>query len=162
MKSKLLPLSLAALILLNVVLIFILIKKPHQNKEHHPERDFLTEQLQFSEGQKEKFLLLDEIHKEKMMNITHKIRAQKDILFNSFSDENINIDSLANITGSLEAQKELEVFHFFKKVREICSNEQQEKFDKIIKKALKGGGARPPRNNGNPPPREGGMPPPPR
>ncbi len=162
MKPKLLPLSLAALILLNVVLIFMLIKKPHQNKAHHPERDFLTEQLQFSEDQKEKFIQLDEIHKEKMRSLSHRISEQKDILFNSFNNENINIDSLAKISGSLEAQKELEVFHFFKKVRKICSKEQKVKFDKIINSALKGGGSRPPRNNGNHPPREGGMPPPPR
>ena len=91
MKSKILPIVLIILILLNGVLIFVLIKKPHQNNNYQPERNFLIEQLQFSEDQKEKFIELDKIHKESMISLSHKIRKQKDILFNSFGDESINI-----------------------------------------------------------------------
>ena len=161
MKSKLLPSLLIMLILLNGVLIFMLIKKPHQNNEHPPERAFLTEQLQFSENQKEVFENLDEIHRETMMDLDKIIRKQKDILFNSFGDEDINTDSLIKKNGELQIKKEQEVFRFFKSVRKICTPAQQEKFDEIINKAIKGaGGERPPRNDDRRPPREGGMPPP--
>ena len=61
MKSKLLPLLLVVLIALNGVLIFMLIKKPHQNKKVRTEKNFLLQQLQFSESQESKFLILDEI-----------------------------------------------------------------------------------------------------
>ena len=161
MKSKLLPALLIILIVLNGFLIFMLIKKPHQNREHLPQRTFLTEQLQFSEKQKEVFENLDETHRETMMDLDKKIRKQKDILFNSFGSDDVNTDSLIKKNGELQVQKEVEVFRFFKSVRKICSPEQQEKFDKIINKALKGaGGEKPPRNNDRRPPREGGMPPP--
>lgn len=138
MKSKLLPLVLVILILLNVVLIFVLIKKPYQKKKNQPEKNFLIEKLQFSEKQKEAFYVLDDNHKQKMSALSHKIKIQKDILFNSFGDENINIDSLIAITGNLEGKKELEIFNFFKSVRKICSTEQHEKFDEIIQKAIRG------------------------
>ena len=161
MKSKLLPAILVILIVLNGVLIFMLIKKPHQNREHPPQRTFLTKQLQFSEKQKEVFENLDEIHRETMMDLDEKIRKQKDVLFNSFGDDTINADSLIIKNGDLQIKKEKEVFRFFKSVRKICTPKQQEKFDEIIDKALKGaGGERPPRNDDRRPPREVGMPPP--
>lgn len=160
MKSKFLPVLLVILILLNGALVFILIKKPHQKKVNHPERNFLTEQLKFSENQKEKFIMLDELHKQNMESLSYQLKKQKDILFNSFGKDQIDIDSLVNITGGIESQKDLEVFSFFKSVREICTTEQQQKFDVIINKAIKGGQQGPPRNGKNHPPREGGMPPP--
>lgn len=162
MKSKLLPILLVVLIFLNVFLIFMLIKKPHLNRKENAERNFLIEQLQFSEGQQEKFKSLDNIHRDRMMNLEFSIRKQKDILFNSFADKTLNVDSLVRVAGNLEIKKELEVFNFFKEVRKICNPEQQKKFDAIIKEAIKGGDSRPPRNNENHPPNREGMPPPPR
>ena len=160
MKSKLLPALLVILIVLNGVLIFMLIKKPHQKKQHHSEREFLTEQLQFSENQIEKYRNLDEIHRETMVDLDHKLRKQKDILFNSFGDESINVDSLIALNGNLEVKKEAEVFRFFKSVRKICNKEQQEKFDEIINKALKGGKPGPLKDGGKHHPQGDRMPPP--
>lgn len=157
MKTKLLPILLLLLIVLNGFLIFMLIHKPHQNIKSRQERNFLIEELQFSENQKDKFIDLDDLHRENMMSFENEIRKTKDILFNSFSDETIKIDSLSTVIGTLQTKKELEVFRFFKSVRKICTAEQQEKFDKIINKAIKGGNQRPEQG----PPSNGGMPPPP-
>lgn len=154
MNSKLLPVLLILLVLLNGVLIFLLINKPHQNKRLKQERNFLIEQLQFTDVQKDKFINLDDAHRQNMRSFEDKIRKNKDVLFNSFADEAINIDSLSTVIGTLQGKKEMEVFDFFKAVRKVCTSKQREKFDKIIKKALKEG------NQG--PPREGEMPPPPR
>ena len=154
MKSKLLPILLFLLMLLNGVLIFMLINKPHEKRKDRPERNFLTEQLQFSDTQKEQFVELDKLHRVNMMGIDKAIKEQKDVLFNSFSKENFNLDSLTNKIGFLEGKKEAEVFSFFHKVRTLCNLNQAKKFDKIIKKALKGGERRPPRE-GRMPPAEG-------
>ena len=154
MKSKLSPVLLVLLVVLNGVLIFMLINKPHENRRPKEERNFLIEQLQFTDVQKDRFINLDDTHRENMRSFEDEIRKNKDVLFNSFSDETINIDSLSSVIGTLQGKKEMEVFGFFKSVRKVCTRKQQEKFDKIIKKALKGG------NQG--PPREGEMPPPPR
>ncbi|WP_339662327.1 hypothetical protein [uncultured Polaribacter sp.] len=158
MKTKLLPVLLILLIVLNGVLIFMLINKPHQNLGSQQERNFLIEALQFSDNQKEEFISLDNLHKENMMSFENEVRKTKDLLFNSFSDETANIDSLSTVIGAIQTKKELEVFRFFKSVRKICNKEQQEKFDKIINKAIRGGSQG---QEQGPPPREGGMPPPP-
>jgi protein CpxP len=154
MKSKLLPVLLVILILLNGVLIFMLIKKPHENKRHQQEKNFLIEELQFTGIQKDKFLSFDTVHRENMMRLEQQIRKQKDVLFNSFSDGVVNIDSLGALIGELEGKKDIEIFSFFKSVRKICTKDQQEKFDKIISKALKGGKKGPPRGQRMPPPKD--------
>jgi protein CpxP len=154
MKSKLLPVLLVILILLNGVLIFMLIKKPHENKRHQQEKNFLIEELQFTDIQKDEFLSFDTVHREKMMRLEQQIRKQKDVLFNSFSDGVVNIDSLALLIGELAGKKDVEIFGFFKSVRKICTKDQQEKFDKIISKALKGGKKGPPRGRRMPPPKD--------
>jgi hypothetical protein len=161
MKSKLLPILLVMLILLNGVLIFMLIKKTHKNVAQNQERTFLANQLEFTEEQQIKFIHLDELHREAMRALEEQTRRHKDLLFHSFSDGAVNIDSLSQIIGKINGEKEVEVFRFFKSVREICTVEQQEKFDTIIEKALKGGQNGPPREGMNHPPMREGMPPPP-
>ncbi|MCL7764660.1 hypothetical protein MPF19_14645 [Polaribacter sp. Z014] len=156
MKSKLLPILLFLLILLNGVLIFMLLKRPHENPRNNPQENFLTDQLQFSKTQKEDFKALDADHRDFMMSLEDTIKYQKDVLFSSFNKKDFNIDSLTVKIGLLEAKKDAEVFSFFNKVRVICTTEQAIKFDEIIKEAIRGGDQRPPNNRRMPPPRNDG------
>lgn len=167
MKLKLIPVLLVILMLLNGILIFMLIKKPHENQREFKQRNFLPEQLEFSEDQTKQFVSLDKTHRDFMMSLDKVIMTQKDVLFNSFQKEDFNIDSLTNKIGLLEAKKESEVFGFFKKVRTICNEEQAAKIDKLIKQALRGAGGEgrqrmPPPRDGEMPYHNEGMPPPPR
>ena len=151
MKLKLIPVLLVILMLLNGILIFMLNKKPHENKRPQQEKNFLIKKLQFTDIQKDKFLSFDAVHSENMRRLNQQIRKKKDVLFNSFSDGAVNIDSIGLHIGELVAKKDIEVFRFFKSVRKICSKDQQEKFDKIINKALKVGKKGPPRRRRMPP-----------
>lgn len=162
MKTKLLPILLGVLLVMNGILIFLLIKKPHENRRPNPNRSFLTEQLQFTKNQKEEFRELDKTHRGFMQEIDREIRQEKDELFSSYSDGNISPEKKINAIGTLEAKKEAEIHRFFSAVRELCKENQVDKFDNIIKQALKGGGRKPLRRKGdNPPPRRDfGMPPP--
>lgn len=159
MKSKLLPVLLIILIVLNGILIFMLIKKPHENRNFRPERLFLTEQLSFTESQKNQFRELDQIHRENLSDLDKQIIDQKDVLFSSFSKEKFNVDSISKVLGDLQGKKDAEVFRFFNKVRKLCTEEQVIKFDKIINQAIKGGDRRSPNREGEKPPREGNRPP---
>jgi hypothetical protein len=162
MKSKSLPILLVMLILLNGVLIFMLIKKSYKSGTQNKERTFLSKELEFTEDQQIKFIHLDELHREAMRTFEDQTRRNKDLLFNSYSDATVNVDSLSLIIGKINGEKEVEVFRFFKSVREICTEEQQEKFDNIIEKALKGGHNGPPRDGMNHPHGREGVPPPPK
>lgn len=160
MKTKLLPILLILLVLLNGFLIFMLINKPHERPSPNQKGNFLTEQLHFSDKQKKNFRLLDNTHRKAMGNFNQEVRRNKDILFNSFSKKGFNFDSIAKQIGSLEAKKEIEVYLFFSKVRTLCSEEQVKIFDNIVNKALRGKNERPQRGGRNHPPRKDGMPPP--
>ncbi|MGB0879272.1 MAG: Spy/CpxP family protein refolding chaperone [Polaribacter sp.] len=151
MKAKLFYTLLITLLITNAVLLFMLVKKPHQPKKG--ERNFLVKELKFDETQREQFHFLDRQHKENMMSYDHQIRQSKDILFNSFSNIKFSSDSISKRIGVLEGKKEQEIFTFFKQVREICTPKQVGKFDKIIKKALHKKHRRPPRRGNMPPPR---------
>jgi|TARA_B110001469_G_C9640659_1_gene322177 hypothetical protein len=145
MKSKLLPILLIVLIVLNGVLIFMLLKKPHEKgSQNRNQRNFLTEQLQFSVVQKEQFNTLEKPHKENVKAFDAEIRRNKDFLFRSFSKKNFKSDSITKILGTISGNKEAEVFHFFQKVRNLCNEEQLKSFDDIIMKALHNGNRRPP------------------
>ena len=161
MKSKLFPVLLVLLILLNGVLIFMLIKKPHQNKRPQQQKNFLIHQLQFTDNQKDTFLDFNRVHRKKMKHFDQQLRKHKDALFNSFSAGTLNIDSISVRIGTLEGAKEVEVFRFFTAVRKLCNKGQKQKFDGIIKRALKGPKKAPPRGGENHSPRDGRMPPPP-
>lgn len=163
MKSKLLPILLIVLIVLNGVLIFMLLKKPHEKgSQNRNQRNFLTEQLQFSVVQKEQFNTLEQPHKENMNAFDAQIKRNKNFLFRSFSEKNFNSDSITSTIGRIVAKKESEVFHFFQKVRNLCNEEQLKSFDDIIMKALHNGKRRPPMDERtqspmkrNHPPRDG-------
>ena len=164
MKTKLLVVLITVLVILNGVLIFMLVAKPHQRNNKPPARNFLINQLDFTEAQKKTFTELDEEHKDKMVHFERQIAHQKDALFSSFrtNDSNVNTRVIIERTSRLEVEKELEVFEFFKQVRTICTEEQKVKFHKIIKQALRGKRPGPPNRNGNGFPPERRMPPPPR
>lgn len=163
MKSKLLPILLIVFIVLNGVLIFMLLKKPHEKgSQNRNQRNFLTEQLQFSVVQKEQFNTLEQPHKENMNAFDAQIKRNKNFLFRSFSEKNFNSDSITSTIGRIVAKKESEVFHFFQKVRNLCNEEQLKSFDDIIMKALHNGKRRPPMDERtqspmkrNHPPRDG-------
>ena len=160
MKTKLLPILLIILVILNGVLIFMLIKKPHERGPHERgQRNFLTTQLHFSKIQKEQFRDLEAPHRGYMIELDTKIIQHKDFLFRSFSAEKFSPDSITRIIGSLEARKEAEVFHFFQKVRNICNEKQLKPFDEIIKKALSKGRRRAPHEGSSPRPMDRGHPP---
>ena len=140
MKSKLLPISLVVLIVLNGVLIFMLLKKPHEKEPHkRSQRNFLTEQLQFSIAQKEQFRDIESPHRDYMQALDAKMKNNKELLFRSFSKMNFSPDSVTTIIGNIAAKKEAEVFHFFQKVRNLCNENQLNAFDDIIMKALRNG-----------------------
>ena len=128
----------------------MLINKPHQQKKEGG--NFLVKELQFDENQRERFRFFDSQYREIMMNLDHEIRASKDVLFNSFSDSNFSADSISKRIGELEGEKGQEMFTFFKQVRNICTEEQALKFDKVIKKALHKKGEKPTGRGMRPPP----------
>ncbi len=82
MRKKVLYIFFVVLLVVNGVLLYMLIQKPHKksiSKDH-----FLTAQLQFDEDQEDRFHFFDREHRKQMRRIDVQIRTAKEELFNSF------------------------------------------------------------------------------
>ncbi|MEP3836067.1 MAG: hypothetical protein ABJM36_00370 [Algibacter sp.] len=144
--SKKLPLYILLVFLIVVNGFFLysyLGEGPKNNaKEPMPPKMFLAKELGFDVSQKARFDVLDKRHHERMQNIASEIRVLKDDMFNGFSDATFkesNIIAITKLIGEKEAAKDLEVFRYFRKIKAICNTEQKEKFNKILKDALRRG-----------------------
>ena len=136
MGKKILYTFLVVMLIINVVLLYLIIDK-RLGKEPSKGQTFLTEQLNFTEAQKDKFLRLDQEHHRKMMQLDDELNNMRELLFQSFDEEKKFVDALTMKMGELETEKFDELFSFFGKVRALCNEDQTEKFDKIIQEVLK-------------------------
>ncbi|WP_298551080.1 hypothetical protein [uncultured Algibacter sp.] len=152
-KNLLLYILLVFLIVVNGFFLYNYLGRGEQEQElqeRKPPIAFLGKELGFDDAQKEEFRALTRTHRRKMRGISDDIRGWKDDLFKGLSDDSltdIDTEALAYLIGQSEAAKDLEVLRHFKQVRELCNDQQKEKFSKIIKDALRHGS----REQGPPP-----------
>ena len=162
-------------VLLYILLIFLVIvngfflfnygtasKKTNQGEPNRP-FNFITKELKFDDVQQQKMEILSKAHHQKMRATSNAIKKLKDALFNSLSQPDVKenyIDSITTLIGNNEKEKDLEIFHHFKDIQNICNDKQKKKFKRIISDALHRAGGRGQRslhergdNNGAPPPK---------
>ncbi len=130
--------------------------------KRNPGGNDLEKVLKFSPEQTEKFRELREEHHTQMRMNNDSIRLLKDELFAGLS-ENISVVEkklVLHEIGKLVASTDSLTYSHFRKVRELCTPEQQKLFDKVIKEILRDGPP-PARGESGPPPQGGLMSPPP-
>ena len=64
---------------MNGVLLFLVVKKPTQRQR--PPREFISNQLDFNDGQTDRFMELDREHHRKMRRIDDELHELKNMLF---------------------------------------------------------------------------------
>jgi Spy/CpxP family protein refolding chaperone len=125
------------ILLINISLLaFILLGGPR-----HQPPDFLLEKLNFSEEQKEKFGELKVEHRSIMNRQRAEIDALKDNLYENFSSKSFTDEEARKITkkiGQREAEGDLLTFQHFREIRNMCTPEQQGKFDRLINEIVRG------------------------
>ncbi|WP_430409053.1 Spy/CpxP family protein refolding chaperone [Kordia sp.] len=100
---------------------------------------FIAKELQFNEAQTKAFNELNDEHHDEMRAISREVKALKDQLFDQISETSVNTDTvndLARRIGEKERQKDLKLFYHFKEVQKICTDEQRERLNTILKDAL--------------------------
>ena len=138
--SKVLYVLLVFLILSNIFFLFHFLEKPkHQNRKP---KLFLAKALDFNKDQMVLYKKLSDPHFKKMEIYSKDIKILKDKLFSKLSDKKVSpnyIDSITQLIGKKEQQKDIEVFNHMRAIRQLCNNEQKEKFLDIVFKALRRG-----------------------
>jgi protein CpxP len=145
-------------------------KKPdkEQQKDHPMHQrgggidKFLTEELGLTVEQQQQLKDLRQEHmhnSRKIMDASHENRKQlHDMISNATVDDSLVVQLYTEI-GANFGEMERVTFEHFRAMRNICTPEQQEKFDQIISKALRKnrplgpppGGPRGPGHGGPPP-----------
>lgn len=142
-RNRNLLIIIGVLLLTNIaVLVYFLgQKKPEKSATSRSEKDrngiseMLQKEVGFNEEQTAQYKQLKEKQKEIIRPMYDDMRKAKDSLFRLLSYPETS-DSLLNKISDAIAQKQkaldLQTFNHFKKVRTLCTPEQQPKYDSMI------------------------------
>jgi len=144
-KNKILLIIIGILLITNIALVsFYSLSKPAEKKGVRPDRTamisaFLKNELKFSQPQLSQYDSLSNQHRILIKAKFDAIKKEKESEFNQLTQDNFN-DSSINNTAVLFStkQKEIEIimFNYFKDIRNLCSPQQQPKFDSLFYKML--------------------------
>lgn len=125
-------------------------KKDNEKKNAErgkPMSDFFEKQLNFTPEQTATFHQLRDKHFDNLKPFLREVRKAKDSLFGLMRQPDIPdsvVEEVAENLAQKEKAQELQSFNHFKKVRELCTDEQKPKFDSLISKLINRTFAKPP------------------
>lgn len=155
-KYRMLWVAIGLLLVLNIGLLawFTFFS---QNKPQQPKRLFLEKELKFDEKQSEAYKALRQEHAQQMRALREDVKSMKTEFYEELSQSNISDDSLRAKAVAIESKMvdaDVLTFRHFQKVRQLCTPQQQQRFDEVIIDLIRsierpGGG--PPQGGGPPP-----------
>jgi hypothetical protein len=139
-KTKVLTIAVVTLVILNAfTLATIWANKPLGLSFPPPDppkpSEFIIEKLGFDKEQAAAFTQLFDAHISEIKQLRENIRADKETLFENMKTE---INDSAKVFGRIasimmnEEKIQRKIYAHFKAVREICHEDQKQKFDIII------------------------------
>ncbi len=144
-KTKSLVTIILFLLITNIVMLvfFILLGKPADRRSRNHETNGMYTSLQnevgFSKDQLDKYQLLRKEQMEKVKPLFNEVRNAKKDFYGLIDSSNLP-DSLIKADADAIAQKQrtldMQMFNYFKNIRNICTPEQTQKFDSVIKKVV--------------------------
>ncbi|MCC7401922.1 MAG: periplasmic heavy metal sensor [Chitinophagaceae bacterium] len=154
-NNKVYILIIAVLLISNGVLLgFMFLGKKGNGKPFERGKsftDYFEKQLGFTPEQSVQFRQLRDQHFESLRPILREVRNAKDSLFSIMRLSNAPdsvIDKAAENLAQKEKAQELQSFKHFKRVRELCTDEQKPKFDSLISRIINRSYSRPPGQQG--------------
>ncbi len=137
-KSKLLVLIIGILLIANIVLLsFFLMNNPSKEKRAKSNRknyisEYLEKELGFDSVQLLTYDSLSKKHRELVRTGLNNISSKRKEIFKELAVATFNDSALSNAASQIhELQKpfELNMFRHLKDIRQICTKEQQFRFD---------------------------------
>ena len=142
-KQRLLVFMVIPLIILNVATLGVLWSRKGKARKssrdmHGPRVErYLIRKLDFSEGQKDQFSALRKKHRSNTRGILKEIRTGKKAMFNQMDKaDSVEVQEIASGIGDAHARLEVATFHHFRAIREICDEQQKQKFDSLLVKIV--------------------------
>ena len=158
-KNKLLTRLVILLLVANVATITMFwVPRQEQQRREKP-AEFLIRELQLDGKQQDELEILRAAHKEAAVVLRKQLGEAKEIFFALIKQPNVT-DSMklaaAKPVSNITEKLDLLALNHFIKVRAICNEEQQKKFDKIIEQLTEmiSKAGEPPPGEANRPPRD--------
>jgi periplasmic protein CpxP/Spy len=147
-KNKILISIIAILLLANIgMLIFFEGIKKHGGKDnndagkvHSGITDLLKKEVGFSDTQLAQYKTMRKEHWDKMKPLFDEMNNTKTRFYNLLDDPSVNDSLLNNMADSIGIRQkniDLQIFHHFKEVGNLCTPEQQPKFDSLVVRVIK-------------------------
>ena len=142
-KNRVFISIITVLLLTNIaLLVFFFWVKPHGNFRPDMRRDSIAQSLEnkigFSQEQMAQYQRLKDEHKEKIKPLFEDMRNAKEqfyrFLHQPASDSELN--NAANVIGEKQKAIDLQIFRHFKELRDLCTAQQQPKFDSLIQQVI--------------------------
>ena len=138
----------AVLLLTNIAVLayFLWIKKPTTDGGGHgggrkiEMADRLKDSVGFNDEQVGQFKKLKDEHWASLKPMFDEMRNAKDNLFKLLSDPNASdslIDRASDVIAEKQKALDLQTFNHFKKVRALCTPEQQPKYDSMVQRMFR-------------------------
>jgi protein CpxP len=150
-NKKLLTFVVIGLLLLNLgTLAFLWTGRDHPHGPPPPHEGgpalFLIHELGLNAEQQSRFEKLRDEHHQRMVQIQDSLHTLHETFFEGLSATTpLQTDSIAGLMGKKQSEIEKLTFDHFRKVRALCTPDQQKKFDSVIEEALRMMAPPPPR-----------------
>jgi len=142
--NKFLSWGLAVYLIANLTFVIYIWMQVNRPQFHGPRPDGprpfdhgITQELNLSREQQDKFREIDQAHKKNVdslvntiLNVKRELAAE---IFKKNPDDKF-IDEKIRLIGSIQQSIEKEVITHFRKLSEICNDEQREKLSNMFKK----------------------------
>ncbi|MEO9210909.1 MAG: hypothetical protein ABI208_07415 [Ginsengibacter sp.] len=142
-STKSLIFIILVLFLTNVLLLFFFVSKRDAGNKNHASNGLYTvlkDSVGFSENQLAQYQDLRTHQFEQVKPLFDQIRKSKENFYQLIYEENL-IDSIkmekADSIGQSQKMLDLQMFNYFKEVRNICTPEQLPQFDKALQNVVK-------------------------
>ncbi|HWY38845.1 MAG TPA: Spy/CpxP family protein refolding chaperone [Bacteroidia bacterium] len=142
-NTRLLKMIIVFLLLVNIGALAFTWIGYKKNTEHRPHRggsafEFLKRELNLTEEQQQKLEEMRIAHHDEAEKV-HEMAGPMHRRFFHLLDRNDTtaVALLADSMAQCQRQMELLTFKHFKRVREMCNPQQQQKFDEVIQEALR-------------------------
>lgn len=147
-KNKILIFIIAILLLANIgMLIFFEGIKKHGDRDskdagkaHSGITDLLKKEVGFSDTQLVRYKQMRKEHWDKMKPLFDEMNNTKTRFYNLLNSPSVSDSVLSNMADSIGIRQkniDLQVFHHFKEVGNLCTPEQHAKFDSLVVRVIK-------------------------
>lgn len=141
-QTKFLKVIIFILLVINIgTITFMWINRPpHHFPPHRELGDFLMKELDFSLEQRKQFDKLRDEHRALAAPWRRRNVELHEEFYAMVSHEPVDsilINQLSDSIADVQKKIEVSMFYHFQKVRTLCNKEQEEKFNEVIRGAIK-------------------------